>query len=118
MKRKIPWLIGLSVVTGLAGSLLVKKNQPTHSETGNFIGTWHYRSPHNQRIIQVTVTPDYRLEINGRAASDTVVELNPDRLVFLDTMGYHLIFQQQDETLLFYDETEDRSFPLFPADSC
>lgn len=113
MKRKIPWLIGLSVVTGLAGSLLVRKNQQNRDESGSFIGSWHYQLPHNQRLIHVTVTPEYQLQINGRPASDTVVELTPDRLVFLDTMGYHLIFERQDEDLMFYDETEDRSFPLF-----
>lgn len=111
LKNHFKWALGLSVLTGLAGSLILK-NKQNEKHYDSFIGEWTYQKRPNNRLITVTVTPEYRLMLQDRIEPVTIVELTPTRLVFLDRMGYHIIFEKTEQKVTFYDETEDHTYLL------
>ncbi len=117
MKKRFPILVGVSIVTGLIGSLAVKRRQaPLRNYYQEYIGKWRYQKDRQHPEVIVSVTPDYQVLFQDRPEPVSIVELSPNRLVFLDKMGYHIIFERNGDKLTFYDETEGHSYPLEPYD--
>lgn len=116
MKKKLPVVLGLSLLTGLVGSLVVKRTSKTEENYQTFVGEWVYYPFAKRPPLTLTVTKDYHLIIGKRQEAATLVELTPDRLVLLDHLGYHLVFDKRDDEVFFYDETADREFLLTPSD--
>lgn len=115
MKKHFPLVIGASLLTGLAGSILLRKKQSVHSENyRRFIGEWQYKKGRTGNPIAVTVTDKYQILFQDQLEPTTLVELTPSRLVLLDKLGYHIIFEEKNNQLTFYDETEDKTFSLTP----
>ncbi|BCA85409.1 DUF4828 domain-containing protein [Enterococcus saigonensis] len=101
MKKHFPLLLGLSLLTGLAGTIFWHKNKRQPSA---FIGSWFYQTPLEE--VHFTINEDWQLTKNSKPIKTTLVELTPERLILLDEMGYTLTFLLKDGRLHFYDETE------------
>lgn len=112
MKKKILF-ISASVVTGLVGSLLLKKNKQTavNASKQYFIGDWRYLRRNNE-WVHITITPDFKLFIQGKEQSIRQHQFNGNRLSFLDQMGYEITIERQLDEFYFYDEAEDSSYQL------
>ncbi|MEG0294007.1 DUF4828 domain-containing protein [Enterococcus sp.] len=112
MNKKLLF-ISASVVTGIVGSLLFKKNkqQSMKEHQQLFIGNWHYLRRNNE-CVQVTITSDFKLLIQGKEQNIRDYQLTSTRLSFLDQMGYEIMLEQQADAFYFYDETEDSSYKL------
>ena len=116
MNKKILF-ISASIVTGVVGSLLIKKNKQTAliENKQNFIGNWHYLR-RNNNCVQVTITPDFKLLIQGKEQAIRDHQFKGNRLSFLDHLGYEISIEQQADDFYFYDETEDSSYKLIKKD--
>lgn len=114
LKKKLPVVLGLSLLTGLVGSIVVKRTSKTEENYQTFVGDWAYYPFTNRPALGLTVTKTYQLIIGKRQEAATLVELTPDRLVLLDHLGYHLVFEKRENEIYFYDETADREFLLTP----
>lgn len=112
MNKKILF-ISASVVTGVVGSLLFRKNkqQSLKEQPQIFIGNWHYLRRNNE-CVQITITADLKLLIQGKEQHIRQCQLSSHRLTFLDQMGYEISLEQQADAFYFYDETEDSSYKL------
>lgn len=111
MKKKF-FLITASIATGLIGSLILKQNkQVTTEKKENFIGHWTYLR-RNKDKVSVTVTPDLQLHIRGKNQDVSILKMTANRLIFLDPMGYEIIFEQKENRYYYYDEAEDSSYEL------
>ncbi|MCD5002669.1 DUF4828 domain-containing protein [Enterococcus saccharolyticus] len=108
LKRKL-LVLGISLVVGALSSTLFHRRKKTPVHTA-FIGEWFYFHKHRQ--VTVAVNEDLTLYIQNRLHPATVLEATPQRLVFLDTLGYQIIFEKNDTILSFHDETEDATFLL------
>ena len=107
-------IAGLSLLTGLAGSLWLHQQKKAESKPYLCVGDWLYYHKNKDKIF-VTVTPDLKLYFGDKLEPVTIVEQMPHRLIFLDSMGYQIIFEEKDAQLFFYDETEETSFQLVQA---
>ncbi|WP_368252061.1 DUF4828 domain-containing protein [Enterococcus sp. 2201sp1_2201st1_B8_2201SCRN_220225] len=113
MKKRFPLLLGLSLVTGAIGSFVVKRRQPVVKDYyKDYIGQWAYQKSSQHRPVTITVTPEYKLLFQDQVEPVSIVELSPQRLVFLDRLGYSIIFERKGGQLSFFDETEGHSYPL------
>ena len=101
MKKHFPLLLGLSLVTGIGGTIILHKNK---REPAVFIGSWFYQTPLEK--VHFTIDEKWHLTRNSRPVKTVLVELTPERLVLLDAMGYKLTFLLKEGQLYFYDETE------------
>lgn len=111
MNKKI-FLITASIATGLIGSLILKKNKHTTIEKKDtFVGQWTYLR-RNQDLVSLTITPDFQLYIRGKNQPVSILKTTANRLIFLDQMGYEIIFEQKDNRYYYYDEAEDSSYEL------
>lgn len=109
--KKYSILLGASLLTGLLGSLLLRKEKQSIGVQKSFIGTWAYTSLTGE-LVSLAISSDYELEINRQKQKTSMVELTPERLVLLDSMGYQLLFEQKDGHTVFYDEADDRKYLL------
>lgn len=113
MKKRVPLFLGISLVTGAIGSLILKRRQPAVKDYyKQYVGQWVYQKRPGQRPVTITVTSEYKLLFQDRQEPVSIVELSPQRLVFLDHLGYSIIFEHKCGELTFYDETEGHSYPL------
>ncbi len=113
MKKRFPILVGISIVTGIIGSLAVRRKQPpVRNYYEDYVGKWRYQKDRHHPAVIVSVTPDYQVLFQDRPEMVSIVELTPNRLVFLDKLGYHIIFEKCGDNMTFYDETEGHSYPL------
>ena len=106
MKKHWTFLVGASLLTGLAGSILWKKNKqlPSPQELQhNYTGHWWF----------VEITSSFNVFIDGKQTHALLVELTPKRLVILDKLGYHLIIQCENGVpATLYDEADDETYTL------
>ena len=109
MKRKVLFL-SASLLAGLVGSAVLHRQKKMQSDN-IFSGNWYYHRA-NKGKVAVTVTPSLDLYIQKKQQPVTIIEQTPHRLAFLDSMGYRIIFEAKEQQLFFYDETEDKTFPL------
>lgn len=117
MNKKILF-VSASIVTGVVGSLLLKKNKQAAiiENKQNFIGNWHYLRRNND-FVQVTVTPDFKLLIQGKEQAIRDHQFRGNRLSFLDHLGYEISIEQQADAFYFFDETEDSSYKLIKKEN-
>jgi hypothetical protein len=112
--RKRSVLIGLSLLTGVASSLLLRKEKQKEPRP-QFVGKWQFTSKMKD-IVSVEITNEHSLLIDGKQSPTVIVELTPSRLVLLDSLGYHLIIKQEEQGFTLYDEAEDCQYPLIKVD--
>lgn len=101
MKKHFPLLLGISILTGLVGTIFWHKNKQQPSV---FIGSWFYQTPLEK--VHFTINDNWQLTRNLKPIQTTLVELTPEHLILLDELGYKLTFVLKDGRLHFYDETE------------
>lgn len=113
MKKKTV-ILGVSILTGVISSLFLRKerkDKQNNERRQQFIGQWVYTT-NTKEIVELVISPEYTLIVNGNFQPVTLVELSPQKLVLLDSFGYHLLFSQENNELFFYDEAEDRRYLL------
>ncbi|MGM0123709.1 hypothetical protein IGI37_001082 [Enterococcus sp. AZ194] len=113
MKKRFPLLLGASLL-GLAGSLILRKKNPSSSEDYSlFMGEWRFYDK-SKELHTLLINKDYSLVIDEHPVKTILVELNINRLVFQDEYGYHLIMEAANEqAAYFYDEADDERYKLY-----
>ncbi len=89
-------LLVVSLLTGLAGSILWKKNKqlPSPQELQhNYTGHWWFVDVKKATQHTLEITSSFNVFIDGKQTHAFLVELTLKRLVILDKLGYHLIIQ-------------------------
>lgn len=109
--KKRSLLIGLSLLTGVASSLILRKEKQKTEPRQQFVGKWQFTSKMKD-TVSIEITEEHSLIIDGKHSPTVIVELPPSRLVLLDSLGYHLIIEQKDQRFTLYDEAEDWQYPL------
>ena len=116
MKKHWTFLVGASLLTGLAGSILWKKNKqlPSPQELQhNYTGHWWFEDVKKATQHTLEITSSFNVFIDGKQTHALLVELTPKRLVILDKLGYHLIIQCENGVpATLYDEADDETYTL------
>ncbi len=105
-------LLGTSLVTSIVGSTLIRRRKKPDNKLNSFVGNWVYYRRNQTGQVYVTVTDDLQLYIQNKLQPTTVIDCTAERLTLIDSMGYHIVFEQKDKHIAFYDETEGTSFQL------
>lgn len=109
------FLVGASLLTGLAGSILWKNKQlPSPQELQhNYTGHWWFVDVKKATQHTLEITSSFNVFIDGKQTHALLVELTPKRLVILDKLGYHLIIQCENGVpATLYDEADDETYTL------
>ncbi|MFD2306542.1 DUF4828 domain-containing protein [Enterococcus termitis] len=120
MKKHWSLFLGASLITGLAGSLFLKKKQEQqHSKASipnlykSYIGSWWFVNKQKATQHTLSIEEDLQLIIDGKKVNYGLIELTSKRLVAQDEYGYHLIVQCINETpSSLYDEADDATYVL------
>ncbi|MGC6767181.1 DUF4828 domain-containing protein [Enterococcus sp. LJL128] len=120
MKKHWSFLLGASVVTGLASSLLFKnkKKKQEASQTASdlitlFQGKWWFINQGKATQHQLAIDEKLNIMIDGKPVTYSLVEWNIQRLVVQDTYGFHLIVEtRNNQPYTLYDEADDRTYLL------
>ncbi|MDA3964127.1 DUF4828 domain-containing protein [Enterococcus thailandicus] len=113
MKKRISYLIGMSLLTLLGGVAVQKRQQKKQEKARDvttYVRTWYFQD-HLQQKHQLTVLPEYTLVLDQQPIQATLIELNAQKFVVRDQYGYHLVLTNQ-SPMTFYDEAEDISYVL------
>ncbi|OJG23773.1 hypothetical protein RU98_GL001785 [Enterococcus caccae] len=125
MKKHWSLFLGASLITGIAGSLFLKKKQEkqlTDSDIPNlyksYLGSWWFVNKVKATQHTLKIEDDLQIIIDGKKLSYRLVELTSKRLVAQDEYGYHLIVQcLNDRPASLYDEADDATYVLETTDS-
>lgn len=125
MKKHWSLFLGASLITGIAGSLFLKKKQEkqqTDSVIPNlyksYLGSWWFVNKQKATQHTLEIQDDLQIIIDGKNLSYVLVELTNKRLVAQDEYGYHLIVQCINELpASLYDEADDATYILDSTDS-
>ncbi|MGX7244060.1 DUF4828 domain-containing protein [Enterococcus quebecensis] len=119
MKKHWSLFLGASLITGIAGSLFLKKKQEKQVESTipdsykNYIGSWWFVNKQKATQHTLKVEDSLQILIDDRKLSYMLVELTNTRLVAQDEYGYHLIIQCIDrKPTSLYDEADDVTYLL------
>lgn len=120
MKKNWSLFLGASLITGIAGSMFLKKKQTNHqSDFGvpnlynSYIGSWWFVNKLKATQHTLSIKEDLQIIIDGKKLSYILVELTTKRLVAQDEYGYHLIIQcLNDQPVSLYDEADDATYLL------
>ncbi|MBM7688928.1 DUF4828 domain-containing protein [Enterococcus ureilyticus] len=125
MKKHWSLFLGASLITGIAGSLFLKKKQEKPQADSiipnlykRYLGSWWFVN--KQKAIQHTlkIENDLQMFVDGKKLSYMLVELTNKRLVAQDEYGYHLIVQcLNGKPASLYDEADDVTYVLEAVDS-
>lgn len=125
MKKHWSLLLGASLITGVAGSLFLKKKQEKlqpDSKIPNlyksYLGSWWFVNKVKATQHTLQIEEDLHIIIDGKKLNYMLVELTSKRLVAQDEYGYHLIVQcLNDKPASLYDEADDATYVLEATDS-
>lgn len=125
MKKHWSLFLGASLITGIAGSLFLKKkqaNQQPDSDIPNlyksYLGSWWFVNKQKATQHTLKIEDDLQIIIDGKELRYMLVELTNKRLVAQDEYGYHLIIQcLNDKPASLYDEADDATYVLESTDS-
>ncbi|WP_430602175.1 hypothetical protein IGJ02_002463 [Enterococcus sp. DIV0724b] len=125
MKKHWSLFLGASLITGIAGSLFLKKKQErlqTDADIPNlyksYLGSWWFVNKAKATQHTLQIEDDLQIIIDGKKLSYMLVELTNKRLVAQDEYGYHLIVQcLNDKPASLYDEADDATYVLEATDS-
>ncbi|MEI5991313.1 DUF4828 domain-containing protein [Enterococcus crotali] len=125
MKKHWSLFLGASLITGIAGSLFLKKQQgkqPIDTDIPNlyksYLGSWWFVNKQKATQHTLTIEDDLQIIIDGKKLNYMLVELTSKRLVAQDEYGYHLIVQcLNDKPASLYDEADDATYVLEATDS-
>lgn len=109
--------LGLSVVAGVASSLLLRKNKKISTNQlslqQNYQGTWWFIDQQHKVQHSLEILPDFTIKIDDRLFPNELLELTTERLVLRDQYGYHLVINCRNlEPFDFYDEANDSTYIL------
>jgi hypothetical protein len=119
MKKHWSFFLGASVLTGIAGSLFLKRKQTRQSDAlvpnlyKTYIGSWWFVNKQKATQHTLKITDDLQIIIDDKKLSYALIELTNKRLVAQDEYGYHLIIQcLQEKPASLYDEADDTTYLL------
>ena len=117
-KKHWSLLVGLSVVVGVASSLLIKKEKDKSEASlaslkKLYAGKWWFVDQQNKVQHNLDISEDLALLLDGRNFKPKLLEITPEKLVLQDDYGYLLVFSQPQATkITFYDEANDQTYLL------
>ncbi|MBL1227887.1 DUF4828 domain-containing protein [Enterococcus sp. BWB1-3] len=120
MKKRWSFLIGASVLTGIASSLLFKKNKSSQESNLTasdlikiFQGQWWFVDKMKATQHQLSIDDQLQIQIDGKKLTFSLIEWNIKRLVVQDSFGFHLIIEtKNDIPYTLYDEADDKTYLL------
>ncbi len=81
-----------------------------------YSGNWEFIDENNSRVHYLQIKHDLSISLDGRPLPGSVLHLNVQELVFLDTYGYHLRIDAVDHhPISVYDEADNRVYQLSPS---
>lgn len=122
LKKHWSFLLGASLITGIAGSVFLKKKNASLPQDSSinlskqYSGQWWFVNPN--KAIQHTLAIDehFSVQIDKRKLNALLIELTEKRMVIQDEFGYHLIIQCKNrQPVSFYDEADDSTYSLEPV---
>lgn len=126
MKKHWSFILGASLLTGLAGSIFLKKkwdppqtNLPATTLNKTYKGSWWFVNKRKATQHTLEIDEQLSITIDGKKLHYLLIELTPQRLVAQDEFGYHLIVQCNLNTgpTSLYDEADDCTYLLEPVQS-
>lgn len=125
MKKHWSLFLGASLITGIAGSLFLKKQQEKQQADSDiptlyksYLGSWWFVNKVKATQHTLKIEDDLQIIIDGKNLSYMLVELTNKRLVAQDEYGYHLIVQcLNDKPASLYDEADDATYVLEATNS-
>ncbi|MGM0218237.1 DUF4828 domain-containing protein [Enterococcus sp. AZ126] len=125
MKKHWSLFLGASLITGIAGSLFLKKKQEKQQPDidipnlyKRYLGSWWFVNKLKATQHTLKIEDDLQIIIDGKNLSYMLVELTSKRLVAQDEYGYHLIVQcLNGKPASLYDEADDATYVLEATDS-
>lgn len=122
-KKHWPFVVGLSLLTGLAGSSLFRKRderlnqQEIEQLLHNYVGSWWFIEEVKHVQHRLKIDEKLNLHLDGRLLQGSLQELTKNKLVFQDQYGYHLaIHCLQNSPVELYDEADDKTYQLLPIE--
>lgn len=124
MKKYWSFLLGASLLTGLAGSIFFKQKHdtpqsdlPATTLDKIYTGSWWFVNKFKATQHVLEIDEKLAITIDGKALHYFLIELTPQRLVAQDEFGYHLIVQCNHDTTptSLYDEADDCTYLLEPV---
>lgn len=108
--------LGLSVVAGVASSLLLRKNKKSANQLTlqqHYQGSWWFIDQHHKVQHSLDISADLSVKIDDHLFPAELLELTTERLVLRDQYGYHLIINCRELMPYdFYDEANDMTYLL------
>lgn len=125
MKKHWSLFLGASLITGIAGSLFLKKQQEKQQPDidipnlyKRYLGNWWFVNKLKATQHTLKIEDDLQIIIDGKNLSYMLVELTSKRLVAQDEYGYHLIVQcLNGKPASLYDEADDATYVLEATNS-
>lgn len=118
VKRNLT-LFGVSVIAGLTGVFTRSSRKHTTQQSSLpllYSGTWTYSDHDDHRIHRIQINPDLSLHIDNHIEPATVEQINSQELVYLDSFGYHLKIQANEQRpVALYDEADNATYVLVAA---
>lgn len=120
MKKRWSFLLGASVLTGIASSFLLKQTkdkQDSYLSAADLIkifqGQWWFVDKRKSTQHQLIIDEELTIKIDDRAVEYTLIEWTTKRLVVQDSFGFHLIIETKDNVPhTLYDEADDSTYLL------
>ncbi|WP_086350476.1 DUF4828 domain-containing protein [Candidatus Enterococcus clewellii] len=120
MKKHWSFLLGASVVTGIASSLLFKhgkkkldENRSTADLIKVYQGQWWFVDKKKATQHQLTIDDKLTIVLDGKELEFALIEWNMTRLTIQDSFGFHLIIETKaDKPATLYDEADDSTYLL------
>lgn len=115
MKKRWPWFVGASILTGLASSLALRKQEPLPQIDLSkiYAGSYWFIDQKKRAQHRLDLSPTLKIKIDNRPIPSQLVELTEQRIVFRDEFGYHLIItKHEDSPFELYDEADDLIYYL------
>lgn len=120
MKKHWSFLLGASLLTGLAGSIFLKKKyetQPAATLYKIYTGSWWFVNKQKATQHTLEINEKLAITIDGKELNYLLIELTTHRLVAQDEFGYHIIIQCNNDSIptSLYDEADDCTYILEPV---
>lgn len=120
MKKNWSFLLGASLITGVIGSVFLKKKVkkqatelPEQTLYQSYNGNWWFVNRQKATQHTLKIEENLSISIDGKKLCYALIELTNDRLVIQDEFGYHLIVQSEHKKpIALYDEADDITYPL------
>lgn len=117
-KNGLKVLVGLSMLAGVTGSVLFKKQQRKRVRIGkpvfeHFQGQWCKKDDADTQLIFLSISSEGEFFLNQKELAGKIIHATDQKLVFEDSFGYQLVLElTAPGELTLYDDAEEQDYFL------